>query len=111
VVSMAIDYQILGNRIKAQRIIKGTTQEHFAEHLDVSVGYISQIERGITKVSLDRLSSISEYLDCDMSILLEGVSSGSENYLDKDFNNLYKRLSAYEKKILTALVKEYIDVR
>jgi len=108
---MAIDYQILGNRIKAQRIIKGTTQEHFAEHLDVSVGYISQIERGITKVSLDRLSSISEYLDCDMSILLEGVSSGSENYLDKDFNNLYKRLSAYEKKILTALVKEYIDVR
>ena len=108
---MAIDYKVLGKRIKEQRIIKGTTQEHFAEHLDVSVGYISQIERGITKVSLDRLSSISEYLDCDMSILLEGVSSGSENYLDKDFNNLYKRLSAYEKKILTALVKEYIDVR
>lgn len=108
---MAIDYKILGDRIKTQRIIKGTTQEHFAEHLDVSVSYVSQIERGITKVSLDRLSTISDYLDCDMSFLLEGVNSGSENYLDKDFNNLYKRLSAYEKKILTSLVKEYVDVR
>ena len=108
---MAIDYKILGKRIKAQRQTKGTTQEHFAEHLDVSVGYISQMERGITKISLDRLASISDYLDCEMSYLLEGVNSGSEDYLDKDFNNLYRRLSSYEKKILTSLVKEYVDVR
>ena len=108
---MAIDYKILGKRIKAQRHAKGTTQEHFAEHLDVSVGYISQMERGITKISLDRLASISDYLDCEMSYLLEGVNSGSEDYLDKDFNNLYRRLSSYEKKILTSLVKEYVDVR
>ena len=108
---MAIDYKVLGNRIKTQRITKGTTQEHFAEHLDVSVGYISQMERGITKISLDRLASISDYLECDMSYLLEGVNTGSTDYLDKDFNNLYRRLSAYEKKILTALVKEYVDVK
>ena len=108
---MAIDYKILGKRIKAQRQAKGTTQEHFAEHLDVSVGYISQMERGITKISLDRLASISDYLECEMSYLLEGVNSGSEDYLDKDFNNLYRRLSSYEKKILTSLVKEYVDVR
>jgi len=108
---MAIDYKILGKRIKEQRLSKGTTQEHFAEHLDVSVGYISQMERGITKISLDRLASVSDYLECEMSYLLEGVNSGSDNYLDKDFNNLYKRLSAYEKKVLTSLVKEYVDVR
>ncbi len=108
---MAIDYKILGNRIKTQRIAKGTTQEHFAEHLDVSVGYISQMERGITKISLDRLASVADYLECDMSILLDGVSSGRQDYLDKDFNNLYRRLSAYEKKILTSLVKEYVDIR
>lgn len=108
---MAVDYKVLGKRIKAQRIAKGTTQEHFAEHLDVSVGYVSQIERGITKVSLDRLATISDYLECEMSYLLEGVNSGSEDYLDKDFNHLYRRLSAYEKKILTSLVKEYVDVR
>ena len=108
---MAIDYKVLGKRIKEQRILKGSTQEHFAEHLDVSVGYISQMERGITKISLDRLATVSDYLECEMSYLLEGVNSGSSDYLDKDFNNLYRRLSAYEKKVLTSLVKEYIDVK
>ena len=108
---MAIDYKVLGKRIKTRRLAKGTTQEHFAEHLDVSVGYISQMERGITKISLDRLATVSDYLECEMSYLLEGVNSGSEDYLDKDFNNLYRRLSAYEKKFLTAMVKEYVDIR
>ena len=46
-----------------------------------------------------------------MIYLLEGINTGSEDYLDKDFNNLYKRLSSYEKKILTSLVKEYVDVK
>ena len=59
---MAIDYKVLGKRIKTQRIAKGTTQEHFAEHLDVSVGYISQMERGITKISLDLLGAIAAIL-------------------------------------------------
>lgn len=108
---MAIDYKLLGNRIKKQRLVKGTTQEHFAEHMDVSVGYISQMERGITKISLERLASISEYLDCDMGFLLEGTNSKDKNYLDKDFEEMYKRLSAYEKRILNLLLKEYIDNR
>lgn len=108
---MSIDYKLLGNRIKSQRIAKGTTQEHFAEQMDVSVGFISQIERGITKVSLERLSAIADYLDCDMGFLLEGVNSNDEAYLEKDFQRLYKRLSSYEKKILSLLLQEYIDNR
>lgn len=51
---MAIDYKILGERIKNQRKTKDMTQEHFAEHMNVSVGYISQIERGITKSSSEK---------------------------------------------------------
>lgn len=108
---MSIDYKLLGNRIKAQRIIKGITQEHFAEQMDVSVGYISQIERGITKISLERLSLVADYLDCDISYLLEGVNSNDKSYLEKDFQNLYKRLSSYEKKILALLLQEYVDNR
>ncbi|WP_285824250.1 helix-turn-helix domain-containing protein [Schaedlerella arabinosiphila] len=108
---MSIDYKLLGERIKIQRLSKGTTQEHFAEHMNVSVGYISQMERGITKISLERLAAISEYLDCDMALLLEGVNSNNDSYLAKDFDLLYNQLSAYEKKILTLLLKEYIENR
>lgn len=108
---MSIDYKILGNRIKELRTAKGATQEHFAEQMDVSVGYVSQMERGITKISLERLSIVADYLDCDMGFLLEGVNSNDETYLEKDFQKLYKRLSSYEKKMLALLLQEYIANR
>ena len=106
---MAIDYKLLGERIKTQRQSKGTTQEHFAEHMNVSVGYISQMERGITKISLERLASVSDYLGCDMTLLL--INSENDKYLTKDFDKLYSQLSSYEKKILTLLLKDYIENR
>lgn len=108
---MSIDYKILGKRIKAQRLIKGTTQEHFAESMDVSVGYISQLERGITKISLERLASISDYLSCDMALLLEGVNSDNPHYLSKEFQELFERLNSKEKKLLILLLREYIENR
>jgi transcriptional regulator with XRE-family HTH domain len=108
---MAIDYKIIGQRIKAQRLIKGTTQEHFAEQMDVSVGYISQLERGITKISLERLSIVADYLECDMGLLLEGTSSLSKDYLDPEFKRIFTRLSSYEKEMLTLMTKTYIDNR
>lgn len=105
---MTIDYKLLGERIKAQRKIKGTTQEHFAEYLNVSVGYISQIERGITRVSLERLMDITEYLECSAAYLLEGTNTKEGNYLVNEFNTLYQKLSNYEKRTLAALLKEYL---
>lgn len=69
------------------------------------------MERGITKISLERLSIVADYLDCDMGFLLEGVNSNDETYLEKDFQKLYKRLSSYEKKMLALLLQEYIANR
>ena len=108
---MTIDYKFLGERIKSQRKAKGKTQENFAEYLNVSVGYVSQIERGITKVSLERLMDISEYLGCNISFLLEGTNSKDEKYLTNEFNELFQKLSISEKRTLTLLVKEYLRNR
>ena len=59
---MAVDYDQLGRRIKERRRALGHTQDTLAEALGVSVGYVSQIERGVTKVSLDTLASIAARL-------------------------------------------------
>lgn len=108
---MTIDYKLIGKHIKAQRLQKGITQEIFAERMNVSVGYISQLERGITKISLERLASISETLECDMNYLIEGVSSVDRQYFSKDFNELYQQLNSNEKRLLAILVKDYLDNR
>ena len=44
---MAIDYNIMGERIKKARLEKQLTQENIAEKLDVSVAFLSRIERVI----------------------------------------------------------------
>lgn len=43
---MELDYRIIGSRIQARRKQKKITQEKMAEALNLSVGFISQIERG-----------------------------------------------------------------
>ena len=81
---MSVDYRLIGSKIQNTRKQKKITQEQLAEHLDVSVGYVSQMERGITKINLDRLSEIADYLECDITSLLSGSSHFSPEYLIND---------------------------
>lgn len=104
---MAIDYKLLGKRIKKIRLIKGKTQEQLAEEFQVSVGYISQLERGITKISLDRLVDISDSLECNISALLEGCSEQSSDYLNTELTEYFDTLSPKERKLLCELLKTY----
>ena len=71
---MVIDYKIIGKRIKMVRKDNNMTQEVLAEKADVTVGYISQIKRGICKVNLDTLAIIANILNCEVSFLIDGTS-------------------------------------
>ena len=65
-----IDYKAIGRRISLYRKKKGLTQAALSEMLGVSESYISQVERGITKISLSRLDEISEVLSTDIALLI-----------------------------------------
>lgn len=43
---MAVDYTIIGERIKNARKEKNMTQEKLAEQMGVSIAFLSRIERG-----------------------------------------------------------------
>ncbi|MGL6201609.1 MAG: helix-turn-helix domain-containing protein [Lachnospiraceae bacterium] len=62
---MEIDFKVIGKRIKNARIQADLTQEKLAELIGVSIPYMSNIERGTTKVSLTRLISIANALSTD----------------------------------------------
>ena len=49
---MAVDYKLIGERLKKARLEKGMTQDNLAESLNVSIAYLSRIETGTTKVNL-----------------------------------------------------------
>ena len=85
---MNVDYFAIGQRIKQVRRDRGMTQERLAEALSVSVGYISQIERGVTKISLETLAAVAGCLACDLSELATGVAVTQEHYLDRELAQL-----------------------
>lgn len=70
---MSVDYKQIGRRIQEERKKTKITQETLAEMLDVSLGYVSQIERGITKPNLTTIDNICNYIGCDLSYIITGV--------------------------------------
>ena len=102
---MRIDYSAIGQRIKARRKGLGKTQDKLAETLGVSIGYISQIERGVTKINLDTLSEIATFLDCDIAELITGTLPSQNNYLSHDLGRLYEKMSHEQKLMLMELAR------
>lgn len=78
---MPINYELLGKRIKTARKAAKKTQDQSAEYLSVSVSYISQVERGVTKISLDTLSLLAPFIEADMAMLITGVAVEDKLYM------------------------------
>lgn len=73
----------VGEIIKAKREEKNIPLVAFAKELDISPGYLSQIENGIkTNPNLDIVIKIIHRLDIDFAMLL-GVENNEESYLVK----------------------------
>lgn len=97
---MNIDYAQIGARIKQCRRGRRITQESLAEKLGVSVGYVSQVERGVTKISLDLLASIATILHCELAYFLDGVTLGQRSYLETALQEQIGKLSPTQKQLL-----------
>ena len=100
---MNIDYKMIGGRIQKFRKERGMTQEALAERLDVSVGYISQVERGITKISLDLLGAISSALGCDVAALVSGSAVAGSDYLSDELAQKIAALSPRDRRLLLGI--------
>lgn len=61
--SRGVDYSLIGRKIKDARKKKGMSQEQLAEKMDVSIAFVSRIERGTSQITLRRLTQICEILD------------------------------------------------
>ena len=102
---MSIGAYSIGQRIQKKRKSQNKTQENLAEAISVTVGYVSQIERGITKINLETLSHISEYLNCDITEFLSDTVKMSNNYLSEDFSSIIKKLNPKNRQILIEIAQ------
>jgi len=102
---MALDYKIIGNRLKQARINSGLTQEMLAEKLNVSVAFLSRLETGSSHINLHRLEQICRITGVSEGYILKGVSEEDSNYLANEFSELLKDCSAEQLKLIYNIAK------
>jgi len=72
----------IGAEIRSLRKARGLTLEDLAAKIDRSVGYISQVERGISPLTIPNLKAIAEILGVGINWFFRGGSS--QNPDEKD---------------------------
>ena len=106
---MSLSYE-LGKRIKSLRKKAGLTQEELANAINISPHFLSRIENGKEKPSLDTIEKIAETLDVSVYDLFKFDTQSKtykENY-DKKISVFLKSLSKKEKLFLMEEIKSLV---
>lgn len=61
----------VGKKIKELRVNKNLTLKDLSAATNLSIGFLSQLERGLTTVAIDSLSNIAKALEVNLSYFLE----------------------------------------
>ena len=102
---MALDYSIIGSRLKKARIRAGLTQQDLAEEANISVAFVSRVERGSSHINLRRLSEFCKILGISEGSILNGVSDSAEDYLYSEFDSILKSCSPEKQKLIYKISK------
>lgn len=97
---MSPDYSVIGRRIKNLRLKNNMTQEMLADEIDISVAFISRVERGTVQVNLKRLTQIAEILKVSPGYLLVGSNTKSKDYLKEDFCELLAKCTSEQQRLI-----------
>lgn len=95
-----MDYRQIGQQIRTARLRRKMTQAQLAEAADLSVPYISHVERGKKRVSLDALLRISLALDVTVDQLLSGAQPQDKNAYLPEIGELFGDCTLRERRIL-----------
>ena len=95
-----LDYHQIGGRVREIRIKNGMTQEQLAEAANLSVPYISHIERGFKRPSLETLMRVAGALHVTADCLLSGLQPADRNAFLQDIEELLDDCSLRERRVL-----------
>ena len=81
---MAVNREVrlrIGRRVKRLRLQRGLSQEQLAERVGNSDKHISQVERGVTNVTIDVLSAVAKELSVDVAELFFNPRAPVSSYV------------------------------
>ena len=71
----------IGPKVKEIRKEKGYTLKTLSKKTDLSVGFLSQFERGLTSIAVDSLKKIAKILEIDISTFFKSTQNRNEDII------------------------------
>ena len=103
-----MDYKSIGRTIRKCREVKGIKRETLAEMTDLSVSYMSALERGEKLPKLDTFIRIANTLQVPSDTLLSGVLSVENQITTSELSEKLATLPAAEQKRILNVLKTMI---
>jgi len=100
---MNINYKLIGNKVKAYRTNLNMSQMVLAEKTNLSVPFISYIETGKKRISLDTLIALSNALGVTPNELLSDFISYEDRELDFKLSKTLDDLTPREQRLLVGI--------
>ena len=109
---MEINYHTVGLRVRRFRLERKITQEELAFQINTSAAYISNIERGRKKPSLQKLAEIADVLGVTLNDLIYSGSSGYSFSNSKELNEMISLCTPEKQQLLlknlSAIIETFI---
>lgn len=88
----------IGSKLKSLRTMRELTLKELSEKTSLSIGFLSQIERGVTSVAISSLDTIAKALDSDLSYFFTMPKKRERQVL-----------RSYEQEVYTNNNSQFID--
>lgn len=102
---MAINYFALGQRIRSIRKKNGITQQKLSEEIPCSETFISYVENGNKRMSLDMFVCIANKLNVSADTLLFDSLVNTAKISNNEFATVLSDCTEQEKRILLYIVR------
>lgn len=103
-----MDYKVIGKNIRKVRKSMNMTQEKLSELIDLSSVFISQIENGVGKPSLETIFKLSELFNVPMDILVKSTTKKKLTSDLTEINSLLQNRTKSEIYLVTSIVRELL---
>lgn len=105
-----VDYKLIGARLRERRRSLGLRQEFVAEQADITVVYLSKIENGRVKPTVDVYAALCAALQCDLGAVFAHVSVDSRDYQNERVLELFHACTPRVKPIALELLEKLAEL-
>lgn len=105
------DYKLLGQRVQSARNKAHLTQSDVASKVGYVDKYISKVETGVSKPSLDLLTKLCFVLDVSMDELVRDSQYVSKKVLNTRAAELFNQLSDTNQKMAIAYLESMLNIQ